>query len=204
MKMAPGAEPSYIIPRGASAGATLKNVDSLVSDYKVGVDNILPAYAPNRGPLLSMLDKKATDYFYNIYGSKDDPIRQAILDGKLPAYLLKDIKQYAKDPTVLSAARKGNKKALEKFDAIYDQLTGLTKAGEKGGQPVYDLYGSTASRLPFFSRNVLIESLSTIPFNRLDKMTFPEAVIEGTNNYVKKIYGTEKKNLTFMPETSLK
>jgi hypothetical protein len=204
MKMAPGAEPSYIIPREASAGATLKNVDSLVNDYKIGVDNILPAYAPNRGPLLSMLDKKASDYFYNVYGSKNDPIRQAILDGKLPAYLLKDIKEYAKDPTVLNAARKGDKKALTKFDAIYDQLTGLTKAGERAGQPVYDLYGSTASRLPFFSRNVLIESLSTIPFNRLDKMTFPEAVIEGTNNYVKKIYGTEKKNLTFMPETSLK
>ncbi len=204
MKMAPGAEPSYIIPREASAGVTLKNVDSLVNDYKTGVDNILPPYAPNRGPLLSMLDKKASDYFYNVYGSKNDPIRQAILDGKLPAYLLKDIKEYAKDPTVLNAARKGDKKALDKFDLIYDQLTGLTKAGERGGKPVYDLYGSTASRLPFFSRNVLIESLSTIPFNRLDKMTFPEAVIEGTNNYVKKIYGTEKKNLTFMPETSLK
>lgn len=211
-KIAPAAEPFNVISREAPAGIKLPSVDALIGDYKIMVDNIIPRDSTKYKPLIDMLDKKAKDYFYNVYGTDKDPIRKATKNGEIPMFDMKTFAEYSdvvqktgvSMRDLLSKARTGDKKAEKAFEDLYDKMTGLRKVSDKSGSEYYDLSGKFGAEFPFLSRGELIESLSTLPADQLNKLSFPEAVIIGTQNYLKKRDPSRGSNVIFFPKKSVK
>lgn len=211
-KIAPAAEPFNAISREAPTGVKLPSVDALIGDYKIMVDNIIPRDSTKYKPLVDMLDKKAKDYFYNVYGTDKDPIRKATKNGEIPMFDMKTFAEYSdvvqktgvSMRDLLSKARTGDKKAEKAFEDLYDKMTGLRKVSDKSGSEYYDLSGKFGAEFPFLSRGELIESLSTLPADQLNKLSFPEAVIIGTQNYLKKRDPSRGSNVIFFPKKSVK
>jgi hypothetical protein len=211
-KIAPAAQPFNAISREAPAGVRLPYVDALIGDYRVMVDNIIPKDSTKYKPLVDMLGKKAKDYFYNVYGTDKDPIRKATKNGEIPMFNMKTFAEYSdvvqktgvSMRDLLSKARMGDKKAEKAFEDLYDKMTGLRKVSDKSGSEYYDLSGKFGAEFPFLSRGELVESLSTLPANQLDKLSFPEAVIIGTQNYLKKRDPSRGSNVIFFPKKSVK
>jgi hypothetical protein len=207
-KGAGAAAPMYAIPREGSAGKALGQVDNLLSDYREMVYNIVPLESVKRAPMVDMISNKAKDYFYNTYGTANDPIRKAVKEGRIPMFDIITFENYADTVqksgismrNLLGKARSGDEKALATFEKLYDDMTGLKKQVTKEGKEFYDLGGKFDASFPFLSRGQLVESLSTLSPDQLKKLSFPEAVVLGTENYLKKIDPSRGSNVVFFPK----
>jgi hypothetical protein len=174
------------------------------------VDNIVPADSLKYEPLMNLMDKKAKDYFYKSYGTSGDPIRKAVKEGQIPMFDVSTFAEYSDAVqksgvsmrNLLGKARMGDEKALKSFEKLYDDMTGLKKTRDSAGKEYYDLYSKFGSEFPFLSRGQLIESLSTLSVDQLKKLSFPEAVVLGTQNYLKKLDPARGSNVVFFPQKS--
>ena len=203
-----GPQPMYAIPRGTPTTGRLVNVDNLLSDYRTMVGNIVPLDSAKYRPMMELMDKKAKDYFYKSYGTGNDPIRKAVKEGQIPMFDVSTFAEYADTVQksgvsmrdLLGKARMGDEKAIKSFEKLYDDMTGLQKTRDNTGKEYYDLYSKFGSEFPFLSRGQLIESLSTLSPDQLKKLSFPEAVVLGTQNYLKKLDPARGSNVVFFPK----
>jgi hypothetical protein len=172
------------------------------------VGNIVPLDSAKYRPMMELMDKKAKDYFYKSYGTGNDPIRKAVKEGQIPMFDVSTFAEYADTVQksgvsmrdLLGKARMGDEKAIKSFEKLYDDMTGLQKTRDNTGKEYYDLYSKFGSEFPFLSRGQLIESLSTLSPDQLKKLSFPEAVVLGTQNYLKKLDPARGSNVVFFPK----
>lgn len=203
-----GPQPMYAVPRNIPSSGRLGNVESLLTDYRTMVNNIIPEESAKYKPMMDLMDKKAKDYFYKSYGTAEDPIRKAVKEGQIPMFDMSTFAEYADTVQksgvsmrdLLGKARMGDEKAIKAFEKLYDDMTGLRKTRDSAGKEYYDLYSKFGSEFPFLSRGQLIESLSTLSPEQLQKLSFPDAVVLGTQNYLKKTDPARGSNVVFFPK----
>lgn len=123
-KMAPVAQPMYAVkPKGGvfypqGSGSKLDNyLDKVVQQIGRNAPNVAGKDAQK---IADFIQNKGRKYLTTTYGTGDDPVREAILEGRL--VLTGDdaekIRGYA-----LSAAREGSPEALKDVERAYDSLT---------------------------------------------------------------------------------
>jgi hypothetical protein len=144
MKVAPAAEPMYVVkPKGgvfypAGSGSNLDNYLETVAENVLRNSPNIPG--KEAGRIKELILNKGRKYFTTTYGTVEDPVRNALLEGR--------IKLVGKEaellpPELLRAAQDGNPEALSKFDQRYDIWSNLrgevvspvNKAAEKDWIP---------------------------------------------------------------------
>ncbi len=130
MKVAPAAEPMYAVkPKGGVffPPGFGSNVDNYLEDL---ADKVL-RYNPNirgkdAGRIRDLIMDKGRKYITTTYATGSDPIREAILEGRLT-----DIALGARgseklfSPKLIHNAREGSPEALKKFEELYDEATNI-------------------------------------------------------------------------------
>ena len=86
--------------------------------------------------LNQFIKDKGRKYLTTTYGTGSDPLRDALLEGRLPAFGTdsKNFRDY-----MLQAAREGNPRALEDFERMYDTKSGLGSYVAVPGEDQYEL-----------------------------------------------------------------
>jgi hypothetical protein len=135
MKAAPAAQPMYAVRPDESKVGFTTEMGRLLVDYRNSVLNNTAMRSEKFYPLRDMVEKKAKDYYIKQFGTANDPLRKAVMQGELPLFSLSNIDQYAKFmkegsgtgmASLIKAAKAGDKKAQASLEKIYDEMTGLT------------------------------------------------------------------------------
>jgi len=86
--------------------------------------------------LNQFINDKGRKYLTTTYGTGSDPLRDALLEGRLPAFGTdaKNFRDY-----MLQAAREGNPRALEDFETMYDTRSGIEQFVAVPSRDQYDL-----------------------------------------------------------------
>jgi hypothetical protein len=123
-RLAPAAQPMYAVkPKGGvfypqGSGSKLDNyLDKVVQQLGRNAPNIPGKDAQK---IADFIQNKGRKYLTTTYGTGDDPVREAILEGRLvlTGEDAEKIRGYA-----LSAAREGSPEALKDVERAYDSLT---------------------------------------------------------------------------------
>lgn len=126
-----GAGPMYAVkPKGGtffpagSDSALDTYLDRVVSDLSQAED----LAGRDAKTVADFIREKGRKYLTSTYGTADDPLRQALLEGRLPLYGSdkERFRGYA-----LDAMRAGNPEAVEDLERAYDTATGLQVYGYK-------------------------------------------------------------------------
>jgi hypothetical protein len=135
MRVAPAAQPMYAVRPDESKVGFTTEMGRLLVDYRNSVLNNTAMRSEKFYPLRDMVEKKAKDYYIKQFGTANDPLRKAVMQGELPLFSLSNIDQYAKFmkegsgtgmASLIKAAKAGDKKAQASLEKIYDEMTGLT------------------------------------------------------------------------------
>jgi hypothetical protein len=125
-KMAPAAEPMYAVkPKGGVfyPQGSGSNIDAHLDKV---IDTVLRNSQNIRGidveKVSDIIAKKGHKYFSSTFSTGDDPLREAILDGRIK--LTGDDTQKLTD-ALLKAAREGSPDELKAFEEAYDHLTDI-------------------------------------------------------------------------------
>jgi hypothetical protein len=134
-KMAPAAQPMYVVaPDGAKMGFT-GDIGRLLQDYRTGASYSVGMRSDKFYPLKDMVEKKAMNYYLTQFGKENDPFRKAVIQGEMPLFNLSNIDQYAKFiqggagtglAALVKSAKAGDKKAQASLEKLYDQMSNLT------------------------------------------------------------------------------
>jgi hypothetical protein len=99
-----------------------QHMDSNMGDYVKNLEKEAAKIAPDRPDLAEFLRNKTLPYLTKNYGTTNDPVREAILNGQMG--LSQFDAKYLPEGLVLAAAR-GDKKAREALETTHDVRTGL-------------------------------------------------------------------------------
>ena len=127
LQLAPGAEPMYAVkpkggvffPAGAGSG-----MDTYLTDIRKAVAKNVPDISGKDAErVLGMIEEKARQYLTKSYGTGSDPIREALLQGRLTltGTDAEKLRKYA-----IRAAREGDPEALSDMEKLYDAATRIT------------------------------------------------------------------------------
>ena len=131
MKIAPAAEPMYISRPAGGVFPSAKSVnepvisrlDKEIKDVAEWI-NLNPSPAPERKAALNFLDTKVRDYFKKQAGSVSDPVREALIEGKIK--IPKDSELEEMFPQALiEAARKGDTTAMRLIEQNIDKSSNI-------------------------------------------------------------------------------
>ena len=134
-RLAPAAQPMYAVRPDESKMGFTGDTGRLLNDYRVDVLANTGMRSEKFYPLRDMVEKKAKDYYIKQFGTANDPLRKAVIQGELPLFSLSNIDQYAKFmkegsgtgmASLIKAAKSGDKKARAALEKAYDEMTGLT------------------------------------------------------------------------------
>ncbi len=126
-KMAPAAQPLNIVrPSGGLFPSSktytetpISNLDEQIKDT-VKYMNLDQSASPERAAALKFLDTKVRNYFRTQAGSVSDPVREALIDGRIK--IPKDSKLEEMYPTALiNAARAGDVTAMRQLERQFDE-----------------------------------------------------------------------------------
>lgn len=129
-KMAPAAAPMNVVkPTGGTTypASMVSKIDDYLQRVQRGVTTPT-AYGmeelkgKDAKKIIDFVNTKGRDYFTKRYGSPQDAMKEAILDGRVT---LTGADADLFPPNLLAAAREGNPVALERFEEVYDRSTGL-------------------------------------------------------------------------------
>jgi hypothetical protein len=109
---------------------------------------------------------KGRKYLTSTYGTGDDPLKEAILEGRMPA-LGTDAKNFRE--YMLRSAREGNPEALEDFEKLYDVKSGIGQyvVTPSGFEEALKVRGDAARQmLDKITKEGVPENLISEPFIR--------------------------------------
>lgn len=129
-KGAPAAEPMYVVkPTGGTTypASMVSKIDDYLERVQRGVTDpttfgVGELKGKDAKKIIDFVKSKGRDYLTKRYGSPQDAMKEAILDGRV-TLTGKDAELFP--PNLLAQAREGNPVALERFEEIYDRSTGI-------------------------------------------------------------------------------
>jgi hypothetical protein len=150
-----GAAPMYAVkPKGGTffpAGSD-SSLDSYIDKVVSGLSRAEGLAGRDAKTVADFIREKGRKYLTSTYGTADDPLRQALLEGRLPLYGSdkERFRGYA-----LEAMRAGNPEAVEDLERAYDTATGLLTYGYK--PPSVDNTYTVSNRMQEKMRAKLLE-----------------------------------------------
>ena len=150
-----GAAPMYAVkPKGGTffpAGSD-SSLDSYIDKVVSGLSRAEGLAGRDAKTVADFIREKGRKYLTSTYGTADDPLRQALLEGRLPLYGSdkERFRGYA-----LEAMRAGNPEAVEDLEGAYDTATGLLTYGYK--PPSVDNTYTVSNRMQEKMRAKLLE-----------------------------------------------
>ena len=131
MRMAPGAEPMNIVrPAGgvfpsakSLAEEKVSKLDKEISDVAEWI-NLAPSTTPERKAAINFLDTKLRDYFKKQAGSVSDPVREALIEGKIKIPKDSDLEELFPQ-ALIEAARKGDTTAMRLIEQNIDKSSNI-------------------------------------------------------------------------------
>lgn len=135
-RMAPAAAPMNVVkPTGGTTypASMVSKIDDYLQRIERGVTSNSGETRPrifegnelkgkDAKKIIDFVKSKGRDYLTKRYGSPQDAMKEAILDGRVT---LTGADAELFPPRLLAEAREGNPVALERFEEIYDKSTGL-------------------------------------------------------------------------------
>lgn len=195
-KMAPAAAPMNIVrPSGGLfpssktyTEAPLSNLDEQIKNT-VKWQNLAEDASPERAAALKFLDTKVRNYFRTQAGSVSDPVREALIDGRIK--IPKDSPLEEMFPTALvNAARAGDVTAMRQLERQFDE--GLTiKATKVGPEKLPEGRTTSAERSAFteeFGQSILEQ------MKRNPQLIPDEMLLRLTKKDVGKLTSTQAKD----------
>lgn len=136
------AQPSFAVrPKGgvslgapSAADVPLTQVDERLKDIIEGLDT----NTEQGKAIANFFDKKMRNYYQNQYGTPDDPLFKAILEGRIEPSIA--------NPRLVNMARAGDPKAIKDLRTAYDASTNIQALGSRKvldelGKHPYDMEG---------------------------------------------------------------
>jgi hypothetical protein len=120
-RLAPAAQPMYVVkPKGGvfypeGSGSNLDNYLETVSELVLRNSPNIPGKEAKR--VKDLIVNKGRKYFTTTYATGDDPIREALIEGRV-SLVGRDAEALPRE--LLRAAQDGNPEALRKIDELYD------------------------------------------------------------------------------------
>ena len=120
-RLAPAAQPMYVVkPKGGvfypeGSGSNLDNYLETVSELVLRNSPNIPGKEAKR--VKDLIVNKGRKYFTTTYATGDDPIREALIEGRI-SLVGRDAKALPRE--LLRAAQDGDPEALRKIDELYD------------------------------------------------------------------------------------
>jgi|GEM_PF-4151508 len=121
-----GLEPAFAsrpkggVSLGASSAADvpLTRIDEQLKNSIEGIDT----NSEQGKAIAGFLDKKMRNYYQNQYGTADDPVFKAVMEGRM---------QPMADPRIVDRARAGDEKAITDMRRLYDASTNIQALGSR-------------------------------------------------------------------------
>ena len=195
-KMAPAAAPMNIVrPSGglfpsskSYTEAPLSNLDEYIKDT-VKWQNLAEDASPERAAALKFLDTKVRNYFRTQAGSVSDPVREALIGGRIK--IPKDTELEEMYPTALiNAARAGDVTAMRQLERQFDKDLTI-KATRVGPEKLPEGRSVTDERIAFreeFGQSILDQ------MKRNPQLIPDEMLLRLTKKDVGKLKATEAKD----------
>jgi hypothetical protein len=120
-RLAPAAQPMYVVkPKGGvfypeGSGSNLDNYLETVSELVLRNSPNIPGKEAKR--VKDLIVNKGRKYFTTTYATGDDPIREALIEGRV-SLVGRDAEALPRE--LLRAAQDGDPEALKKIDELYD------------------------------------------------------------------------------------
>lgn len=102
------------------------NLDDYINQTVRGLSTAENLSGKDAKVVAQFIQEKGRKYLTSIYGTADDPLRQALMEGRLPRY---DSDKERFRGYALDAARAGNPEAVEDLEKAYDNSTRLQTLG---------------------------------------------------------------------------
>jgi hypothetical protein len=170
--MAPGTSFAVRPKGGVSLGAAsaadvpLTRIDERLKQTIEGLDT-----STEQGKAVAnFFDKKMRNYYQNQYGTPDDPLFKAILEGRIQAGIA--------SPRVIDAARAGDPQAVKDLRQAYDastnvQALGSRKVLDEMGKHPYDMEGDVRKLIKAQSPNENTTMVTAVGLNPKELEKYP-------------------------------